>query len=1518
MYSSKSHFALLLALSIIVAISCSPPSGDDAPAFIEVAPGAVSFSSGEDTASLLVKNTGDRALTFNVSVTASAEGIDWLDVKPTSGALDGRDAMLLTVRVVDSAQLVPETYDGTITVEGLGLDPIPIPVSLTVGQPILQVEPADTINFGTSETSKSIVIKNVGTGTLTYTVDIPDSASWLNFSGDLQKDITSNQPQTIEFTIDRNKPQWYGEGGAEILLTSNGLQDDDNSSTATIQIYVTLDDACDVDSDCAIVGHFCDDSKGSGLCTPHQSTGLPCQGISSCKSGFCEQGICCDTACEGTCFSCANEGSEGTCTPVANGTSCDEDTFCTIDETCTDGICGSGTTRDCSETATECLDGACDEKTDACIPGTPKAGWCFIDETCFEDGTTHPDIGCMECRSLDIQSEWSLKTNACFIGNICYTYNEDLGTCKICNPGNPDVPTSVDDGLPCTDDSNPCTADVCNDGKCIHNILTGEACDDGDSCSYNTTCDGEGVCKGDDYSCNDELSCTDAVCDGNGDCLYPVKDGWCLIGEICRNTDETAPDNNCLACRPEISKVGWSAVDIGTLCTDLNPCTSGDACDDSGTCKGDTYACEDHRDCTENQCDGEGGCSYPLKNGHCLIDSTCYDDGDTNGANVCLECQVEQNMNTWSNSGAKICNDDDPCTKGDLCKDGICAGEEYTCDDHIECTDNVCDGLGTCGYPVSEGYCFINENCIAEWEPHPNNLCQGCEAFKSQVAWSPIHEGDSCNDSDFCTVNDKCSGGVCTGSNNDCADTKTQCVDAVCSSIDQKCVTFDKDDGLECDDDAPCTIADQCDGGICAGLAKDCPTVDEAVVGCVAGECIIKDCLGHMGDCDIQLGNGCETDLYTTLNHCGECNDPCVRADFYANADVACSTGQCIFLGCHLGFADQNNNCDTGKNCVDGCEACQAVADGLTEIPDDGRDTNCDGEDTVNDESRGYYVDGSFPFGAQCPQPGQGTRACPFKHPEDAVTEALSQDWSDPYVVKREIYIAKGEYYGASPVVDATEPVQLIGGYDRTEAGPWDREDTPDPTLTLIEGDGNCTINLIHNRDAYGAIDGIQVKSKKICFGNGVFVKNTKFDHISADVASSLWIQESSGNKLESTADANYWVITHNTLGNISFNFHPPNNAPASIVNNDVSGPITLCGHSHQVLNNTIGQGIFLNYANSATISGNTITGDVEGSSWGSQANKVLNNSIQGSLIGQTEDWTVSGNTITGSFGKTDDTEISGWEITHNTVNGEVKGFFSEATMHHNLFEKGSFSVNANTKIYLNTIVGDLLLNGDKIDIHHNHITGNLTTVKHGSPGYYKRYHTIRSNLINGSVQVGEKAIIANNTVYVPSVETYGLYVMEGDAMVASNVFYWSGGLMTTRYAIKEGPNTQVESKPEVVILSDNIFIGFGDTGGVLLYDDNATPITSINVINTHSDLHTCGKGGNLAFDTKLSGEFVSISPSAEGFMMPTADSPFVDHALGLPYTCEDFSYTGSMSDLNGTSIPCGNARDMGCYEFCE
>jgi hypothetical protein len=127
-------------------------------------------------------------------------------------------------------------------------------------------------------------------------------------------------------------------------------------------------------------GNDCDGTEtcdGKGACA--EIVGESCSADMDCLSGFCEQGVCCTTACTDNCHSCALTGSEGTCTDVPNGQ--DPGNDCTGAEVC-DGagmcikgpngaMCGAG--AEC--TSTFCMDGVC--CNEAC-PNSDKCKACDV------------------------------------------------------------------------------------------------------------------------------------------------------------------------------------------------------------------------------------------------------------------------------------------------------------------------------------------------------------------------------------------------------------------------------------------------------------------------------------------------------------------------------------------------------------------------------------------------------------------------------------------------------------------------------------------------------------------------------------------------------------------------------------------------------------------------------------------------------------------------------------------------------------------------------------------------------------------------------------------------------------------------------------------------------------------------------------------------------------------------------------------------------------------------------------
>ncbi len=112
-----------------------------------------------------------------------------------------------------------------------------------------------------------------------------------------------------------------------------------------------------------------------------------------------------------------------------------------------------------------------------------------------------------------------------------------------------------------------------------------------------------------------------------------------------------------------------------------------------------------------------------------------------------------------------------------------------------------------------------------------------------------------------------------------------------------------------------------CDGVGCVDLTRDsahCGTCERACDGtatgtvqrCVAGVCRVAACVPGRADCGGT--DDCETDLATSVTHCGACGQTCGAANV---ARATCAAGRCAIGECRVGFAD----CD--RAAVNGCEA---------------------------------------------------------------------------------------------------------------------------------------------------------------------------------------------------------------------------------------------------------------------------------------------------------------------------------------------------------------------------------------------------------------------------------------------------------------------------------------------------------------------------------------------------------------------------------------------------------------------
>jgi hypothetical protein len=239
-------------------------------------------------------------------------------------------------------------------------------------------------------------------------------------------------------------------------------------------------------------------------------------------------------------------------------------------------------------------------------------------------------------------------------------------------------------------------------------------------------------------------------------------------------------------------------------------------------------ACNDGKYCTENDVCQKGACVGGSPKLCTALDS-------------CHLAQCDEALKTCKNvagnDGAQ-CDDKDACTVSGVCKAGNCAaGKPSDCTFfNSECSVGVCTpGAGCAAQPINEGGACSNGDV--------NGCTQGqCQA--GGCAAIPKKDGQSCNDFKFCTVNEHCQSGVCSGDPNPCAPPDNPCLIGICDENAQQCVVTIGNDGTACDDGNLCTggetcLSGQCVGGVPVNNGMACDDKNGCTGGttCVNGSC---------------------------------------------------------------------------------------------------------------------------------------------------------------------------------------------------------------------------------------------------------------------------------------------------------------------------------------------------------------------------------------------------------------------------------------------------------------------------------------------------------------------------------------------------------------------------------------------------------------------------------------------------------------------------------------------------------
>ncbi|RJO71564.1 MAG: hypothetical protein C4523_04335 [Myxococcales bacterium] len=242
---------------------------------------------------------------------------------------------------------------------------------------------------------------------------------------------------------------------------------------------------------------------------------------------------------------------------------------------------------------------------------------------------------------------------------------------------------------------------------------------------------------------------------GNGfDCAAICGDRLIVAGEDCDDGNTSAGD----CCSPSC---GYEPA--GTVCGDAeSACINADVCDGQGTCietglKPDQTPCHaDSNGCTVGDfCLG----------GVCIVGMSpeCSGLNDQCNTGVCVSLSADTFECRRESGGFEgdACDDENSCTFGEICTDGVCNGTDLNCDDQNPCTTDSCAPPSGCAHdPDPNGsYCDVENtgsrrcldgNCLivndGQTCDKPISLTLGETASFTTLDGWPLNDASECAD----------------------------------------------------------------------------------------------------------------------------------------------------------------------------------------------------------------------------------------------------------------------------------------------------------------------------------------------------------------------------------------------------------------------------------------------------------------------------------------------------------------------------------------------------------------------------------------------------------------------------------------------------------------------------------------------------------------------------------------------------------------------------------------------------
>ncbi len=297
------------------------------------------------------------------------------------------------------------------------------------------------------------------------------------------------------------------------------------------------------------------------------------------------------------------------------------------------------------------------------------------------------------------------------------------------------------------------------------------------------------------------------------------------------------------------------------------------------------------------------GANSECANGHC-VGGICCASACTPGTCQKATCADGMTCAYPPASDGSSCNDNNACTTSDHCVSGQCTGgTAVSCDDGNPCTDDSCD------------------------------MALGCKNQNNTAA---------CNDNNACTVNDTCSGGLCSGSPMDCSGAayNDACNVGVCSG--GACAKSPKANTTSCDDSNACTTTDVCTNGTCTGSGNSCGANSSACTNGAPPTCTCNggfvnsngQCVPNVNECSPDpcvAGASCNDPSSATGDYVCTCptgfhgdgktsGTGCTENDNCVNNPCGAGLGTCVngvnthTCNCNMGYVSVNGACECDMN----------------------------------------------------------------------------------------------------------------------------------------------------------------------------------------------------------------------------------------------------------------------------------------------------------------------------------------------------------------------------------------------------------------------------------------------------------------------------------------------------------------------------------------------------------------------------------------------------------------------------